>query len=208
MDGNAVSSFLTLFYGRYFSSMKYPRFRAAAAVCNGKIVICGGIGDRNYKDFLSSVECFDPESGVWTELRDIAIGNPSPRYGHSLVSYKDKLILMGGRGKMPCLKSVMELDPSKINGKWKGLPSLKYKCYDLMGATLDDKIYAIGGHGLYSPLTSRYVTLERVEVLEKNGKTWQEGPDLPQYSSFSAALIVPQSFADNLCCYTDDNNRQ
>ena len=55
------------------------RSRAAAAVWNGKFIVCGGYHDG---DYLKSMECFDPESGVWTELSDM----PTALVGHSRLS--------------------------------------------------------------------------------------------------------------------------
>lgn len=72
-----------------FRDMKYARHHAAATVWNGKIIVCGGrLREMRYK----SVECFDPENGVWTELPDL----PIPLSSVSIVSYDDRLIVLGG----------------------------------------------------------------------------------------------------------------
>lgn len=51
--------------------MKCSRSHAAATVWKGKIIVCGGISGRN--DILNSMECFDPESGVWSMLNDLTM---------------------------------------------------------------------------------------------------------------------------------------
>lgn len=76
------------------------------------------------------MECFDPESGVWTELN-----MPAPRYRHSLVSYGNQLILMGGKDERHP-SSVWKLDPLEENRKWKELPSLNSSCFYPGGVVL------------------------------------------------------------------------
>lgn len=70
--------------------MKYARSDAAATVWKNKIVVCGGVGADD--QILSTVECFDPKRGVWTELTAM----PVPLWEHALVTYGNKLVVMGG----------------------------------------------------------------------------------------------------------------
>ena len=171
--------------------MKYGRFDAAAAVCNGKIYICGGIGD-GYAS-LKSVECFDPESGVWTELADM----PTPRFQHSLVCYRNKLVVIGGAdGRRRGPTTVLELDPLEENGQWKELSPFTSPISKPVGVVLGREIFAIGWYNTTDRSTSVYIF---------NGINWRVGPSSPlNYCLPSCAVLVPPELADRLSSYPND----
>ena len=167
--------------------MKYVRGWAAAAVCNRKIYICGGEGD-DYVD-LKSVECFDPESGVWTELTDM----PTPRVEHSLVCYRNKLVVIGGWDEKQRTTTVLELDPHEKNGQWKELSPLLYTSFVSVAAVLGREIFAISRKS------------DKVQIF--NGINWRVGPSFPLPPIFPflpSAVLVPQEFADRLSSYPVD----
>ena len=181
---------ITLWLTRDFRDMKYGRCRAAAAVCNGKIYICGGWRDDGYIYILfekKSVECFDPESGVWTELTDM----PTPRSDHSLVCYRNKLVVIGGWDGKEKTTTVLELDPHEKNGQWKELSPLLYT--SSVAAVLGREIITISQSS------------DKVQIF--NGINWRVGPSFPLspiFPSSSSAVLVPQEFADRLCSYPND----
>lgn len=166
--------------------MKYGRKCAAAAVWNGKIVVCGGWNQAELQT-LDSVECFDPESGVWTELAAL----PSPRNSHSLISYNNRLLTIGGHNFVS-LNSVMEFDP--LEGKWNPLPAMKHHRNSLTTVILGQFVYVIGGYGVEGRLRS-------VEIF--NGVEWQDGPELPyeRHEMFSA--VIPREMAAILESYEE-----
>lgn len=107
-------------------------------VHNGKFCISGGHG---YGTDLKSVECFDPESGVWTELTDM----PTSLHSQSLISYENKLILVGGINGTSSANTVLELSNLEENGTWKALPSMKDCRFDFSAAVLDNEVFVMGG---------------------------------------------------------------
>ena len=119
--------------------MNHPRSKAAAVIWKDKIVIGGGC--FNDRKFHKNMECFDPESGVWSEWSDL----PSPRLDHSLLWYDNQLIVMGGYDGEAIVDTVWALDPLDANRKWKELPSMNYPASEFGGIILDNEIYAIGG---------------------------------------------------------------
>lgn len=166
--------------------MKYSRAQAAATVGNGKIYVCGG--REGFHARLASVECFDPKSGVWTELTEM----PTPLAGHSLVFYRTKLVLMGGRDDDDrCTAAVLKLDPLKENGQWKKLRPMNNPCSDFTGIVLDREIITIDGKS--APL--------QVEVYD--GKKWQYKLSFPP-ETCSSAVLIPPELGDRLCLYTED----
>lgn len=168
--------------------MKYPRSCAAPTVFNGKIIICGG--ESNNEEILKSVECFDPENSVWTELIAMPIG----RRSHTLLSFESQLIAMGGRQAPPrYVSSIMEMNPADENGTWKDLPSMKDTCFGFSSVIFDDIIYVIGGHDV------RLKALRKVQMYD--GSRWLHGVSLPKDLGFVIALKIPQHLSDTLVVF-------
>ena len=166
--------------------MKYARSYAAAAVDNGKFIVCGGL----YGNSLTSVECFDPESGIWTELNDM----PTPLHYHSLVSYGNNLILMGGHDGKTQIHTVLELSNLEGKGTWKELPPMKQPRDSFSATVLDHGIFVIGGsNGIGKDL-------DKTEIF--NGKSWREGPQLPNLCRGMPSIVIPRHLADILSYYT------
>lgn len=166
--------------------MKYPRSKAAAAVHQGKIIVSGGRCCG--REILSSVECLDPESGVWTELTQL----PCRLCDHSLVSYGNQLILMGGcTQNLKITDSVLKLSPLEENGRWKKLSPMEYGRAGVSGVTVEGEVFVFGGGGKSRP------ALRRVEIFD--GKEWRDGPALPFKCSSPFSLIIHQHLANLLC---------
>lgn len=163
-----------------------PRASAAAAICNDRIIVCGGWIDGS--TFTNTVECFDPVAGCWTYLPDM----PVSLWGHALVSYDNNLILMGGSSEKS-RNTVWRIDPRRPNAKWMGLPSMLHISVYLTGIVFDKEIYAIGGRESYA------LDLCGVDIFD--GERWRRGPFLPFQWCRMSSVIVPQSFADRLCFY-------
>ena len=166
--------------------MRCLRHSAAAAAYNGKFIICGGHDGSSY---LTSVECFDPESGVWTELTDI----PRPLCGHSLVSYGTRLILIGGESDKEPWCSVFQLSNLEGKGTWKRVSPMEHCRSAFSKAILNDEIFVIGGWDGTSE------NLDKTEIF--NGETWRDGPFLhyPCWDMFS--VVIPSDFASTLHNY-------
>ena len=165
--------------------MQCSREQAAATGWKDKIYICGGVTDGGV--LTNRVECFDSQNERWILLPDV----PTWCCGHTLVSYRNKLILMGGHdGRQEC-DTVWELDPQQSNAGWKQLPSMKYRSYFFAGIVLEKDVYAIGG------IHTKNQPLSRVEIFD--GERWREGPSLPNSWINIVAVIIPQHFADHLC---------
>lgn len=137
---------------------------------------------------MNGVECFDPESGVWTEMADI----PEPRIYHSFVSYGNNLILLGGCSNgRTWNNAAMELDPHKEkNGIWLPLPKMKYLWAACTGVAIDKEIFIFGGND------ETYTSTNKVQIY--NEEYWHDGPSLPYSCLFAAAMVIPQHLADHL----------
>lgn len=161
--------------------MKEPRQGAGAAVCNGKIIVCGGWNGEH----LKSAEFFDLKTGVWSLLNQM----PTPLSDHSLLSVANQLIMIGG--KMDRDTVVCSIWRGSED-KWKELAPMKTACNWPASVIFGGEIYAIGG--------SDGRELRKVEIF--NGKGWRDGPDLPYKCAGAASLIVPQDWRIR---YRDNN---
>lgn len=120
--------------------MKCSRSHAAATVLKGKIIVCGGISGQN--DILNSIECFDPESGVWPMLNDL----PTPLADHALVSDGSRLLLMGGSAVTDsCTGDVLKIEnPLDEEEQWKPVLPMRYRCWQFAGIAVGKEVFAIG----------------------------------------------------------------
>ena len=145
------------------------------------------------KDRLKSIEVFDPESGVWTEL---LVNIPLAVSGHSLLSFENKLILIGGNNRRKKYREIFELDPLEENGEWKERTTMKYLWTRFSAITFDKEIYVLGGYGSLSGFSDREI--DEVQIL--NGKYWRNGPILRFRGScqYLSTIIIPQRLAAQL----------
>lgn len=165
--------------------MLYARSSAASAVWNGKLIICGGRDHEN--KVLKSVECFDPDSGVWRKLNDM----PIALSGHTMVSYEDKLTVVG-ISEVTALSVMLEMNPREENGRWKELPSTNNCNAIFTAVALQNEIFAMGG---------RDEKEDRCQVEIYDGEKWRNGPPLPYIRCTTPSIVIPQYFADTLCNY-------
>ena len=75
----------------FIAQMNTCRRSAAWTVFEGKLVVCGGIDDRNFK-VLKSVEAYDHHENKWNYLPEMLYA----RYDHELVSMGNKMFVVGG----------------------------------------------------------------------------------------------------------------
>ena len=185
----AVSSIssISAILNKYFRDMNYPRSRAAAAVWNGKFIVCGG---RDGSNPLKSVECFNPESGVWSELNDM----PTPCNSHCLAPYGNNLILMGGKDERLHHDSVFEVSHLVGQGSWKELSPMKYFRSQFAVAILDGEIFVIGGFDR--------AYMDKTEIFA--GGSWRDGPALHYPCYAMSSVVIPPELANVLLNFTDD----
>lgn len=166
--------------------MREERHDAAAAVCNGKIIVYGG--RRDFFTQLKSAECFDPESGVWTQLDDM----PRILHAHCIVPNRNDLIIMGGcdsyRKPLNCVWKVTPNEEG--NGEWQELQPMKHACMWPSAVMLNGDIYAIGGMSL------KEEDLKKVEVFHEG--SWRKGPPLPIALCGFVTVVIPDHLADKL----------
>ncbi|KAF7245721.1 Kelch-like protein 40 [Varanus komodoensis] len=124
------------------------------------------------------------ESPDFPLLRNFKWGEADPLpyavYGHAVVSHKDLIYVIGGKGShKKCLNNMSVYDPKKF--EWKELAPLKL-ARSLFGATVhNNKIYVAAG------VTDSGLT-NSVEVYDIAKNKWEAFTEFPQERS-SASLI-------------------
>ncbi|XP_054893270.1 kelch-like protein 40b [Poeciliopsis prolifica] len=153
-----------------------PRFLFGMAEGENSIFVLGGKELKDKEGTLDTVLVYDRQSFKWGESESI----PYPVYGHSAVSHKDVVYVIGGKGDdKNCLKKMCSYDVKRF--EWKELAPMK-TARSLFGATLhQDKIYVAGG------VTDDGMT-DTVEVYDIAANTWSDFEPFPQERS-SPSLV-------------------
>lgn len=116
--------------------MQKARECAGCAVLNGKIYVMGG-----QWPFLSSMECFDPQSKTWTELESMN----EERFGCASVVHEGKIYAIGGQDSAAYFVAPEWYDEK--SDSWHEMDN----CHHMLrqghaAAVLDGKIIVLGGN--------------------------------------------------------------
>ena len=126
--------------------MDTPRACHGVVSAQGKLFAVGGRGQNDQGDYqhLKSVECFDPSTGVWTNINPMN----ETRQWPGVAVLGDKLFAIGGSDKAyNPLSSVECLDLSVPNSAWTPVAPMTMPRYGFGVTVTGGKIYAIGGDG-------------------------------------------------------------
>lgn len=158
--------------------MPTPRTAFATAVVKGKLYVIGGTAMGVPK--LAVIEEYDPATDKWARKRDL----PNPRSSFAAAVVNDKIYVFGGRlsgdeyqqEHSPMLE---EYDPA--TDTWTRKADIPTPRFQLAGAALNGKIYAIGGRTQAGPSTL-------VEQYDPQTDKWTRAPDLPVPLAGAAAV--------------------
>lgn len=150
------------------------------AAYKGKIYRVGGMQPQNEKNkaadnrSLAEAARFDSKSGKWEELPPM----PETRSSHDVVVIGDKLIVVGGwsmegPGHNTWRDTLAILDLSSKKLAWTSAPQ-PFKRRALMAATLNGKMYVIGG------MDDKNQVQRKVSIYDPKSNQWTEGPELPE----------------------------
>eukprot|EP01026_Neomeris_dumetosa_P010739 TRINITY_DN13989_c0_g1_i2.p1 TRINITY_DN13989_c0_g1~~TRINITY_DN13989_c0_g1_i2.p1 ORF type:complete len:267 (-),score=42.15 TRINITY_DN13989_c0_g1_i2:122-922(-) len=161
------------------NKMLNKRFMLGAVVIENAIYAVGGYDGKQY---LNSVERFDPREGIWEHCMDMSIC----RGGHGAVNYNNDIVVCGGFNGSQTMDLVEALDIRTNQSR--SLPSLQerrvYGVFEAMG----NCIYGLGG--LY-----QNEVLHSMEILDMNeAQQWQKqsiGEEPQAYiQSFQGSCVV------------------
>lgn len=126
----------------------------------------------------------DPNrAGAWSSLPPLAIARSHP----SVASHGGLIYAFGGGGPgFKSLNSVVCLDPQ--TGQWstrRDMPTLRS---GTVAATIDDRIYVMGGGFRQDDGMFRFLT--RVEIYFPEEDRWERGPDLLMPHDYPAVAVL------------------
>lgn len=162
------------------------------AAYQGKIYRVGGMEPRNApgepQDTHSrdDVACFDPQTKTWQTIATL----PTPRSSHDIAIVDGKLYVIGGWNMQgdegnDWIKDTVVLDLNTPEKGWTHIQQ-PFSRRALIVATLDQKIYVLGG---FDSDDKPHLS---VDILDTSTGTWSKGPDIPgkAFNGFSPAACT------------------
>uniref|UniRef100_A0A8D0G5I5 Kelch like family member 40 n=1 Tax=Sphenodon punctatus TaxID=8508 RepID=A0A8D0G5I5_SPHPU len=148
-----------------------PRCLFGLGEAENSIFVVGGKELKEGEQTLDSVMCYDRLSFKWGEADSV----PYAVYGHAVVSHKDLVYIIGGKGSdKKCLNKLCVYNPKKF--EWQELAPMKTS-RSLFGATIHKgKIYVAAG------VTDSGLT-NSVEVYDIAANKWEAFTEFPQERS-------------------------
>jgi N-acetylneuraminic acid mutarotase len=149
--------------------MMVSRHCFAMAAMDGKVYAAGGRDDDDMK--LSSVECFEHDTGEWSQIAAMSI----KRCYFAMAAVDGKVYAAGGYAQdddddeETPLSSVEVFDP-KSGGGWIIAAPMLTGRYMFAMAAVGRKVYAAGGH-------DGSVELSSVECLDPETGEWSQAPN-------------------------------
>ena len=124
--------------------MATPRLEACAAALGGKLYVVGGRAGEKCTSLLSSVEIFDPETGLWQE----GVPMSTKRAGACAVTLNDELYVMGGRGGPGRTRHLTSVEIFNLEtGSWRAGPKMSTAMACAYAVALGGKLYVVGPGG-------------------------------------------------------------
>ncbi|CAF4785166.1 unnamed protein product, partial [Rotaria sp. Silwood2] len=125
-------------------------YHTASILANGKVLVVGGYrsDEYSYLGSLNSSELYDPATGIWTRMGNLAVG----RYFHrASVLTNGKVLVTGGYGfdghnYLDILNSSELYDPT--TGIWTKIGNMHFRRYCHTASVLaNGKVLVISGYG-------------------------------------------------------------
>jgi hypothetical protein len=135
----------------------------AVAVCDGKIYCIGGTDDL-LKVSLSSVECYDPVTNMWTSLTPM----PTARGALGAATLNGKIYAVGGGDFHVALDTVEVYDPKLDH--WSTMPSMNYARGCLGLTCVNNTLYVFGGAHMHNGMMT-YLE-ESIECFDPKLNRW------------------------------------
>ncbi|KRY82181.1 Kelch-like protein 18 [Trichinella pseudospiralis] len=156
-------------------SMKKCRSAPAVVLLDGRIFVIGG---HDGIEIFNSVECFDPNTGLWTFVRPMLTRRC--RLGAAVLN--GKIYVAGGCNGTHFLRSVECYDP--VKDEWSFVCNMNVARSRISVAEYQGKIYVAGGYDGINNLCT-------VEVFTPETNSFQFGPCLHGHEGSLAIAAVP-----------------
>lgn len=172
---------LDLSTGEWSTISKGPHLQGLAMVTHGGLLYrIGGFtalnaeGEEHDLKSQAAVACFDPDSGVWTDLPAL----PEPRSSHDAAVVGDTIYVAGGwmmaNGDSQWHSTAWKMDLTADKPAWEAIAEPPFRRRALALAAHGDRLYVIGGmQDSGGPTTA-------VAVYDPSSDKWSVGPQLAQ----------------------------
>ncbi|XP_077292349.1 kelch-like protein 23 [Arctopsyche grandis] len=147
----------------------------ASVIYKGKIYVFGGHSAS--RDYLSSVEVYDPNANRWTELSPMKW----KRSYFTAVVVNDSIYCIGGVYGLFCIGQVEKFDPS--SNRWTEVSNMPVKDSGFQAIYHNEKIICFGGW-----------SNGKIQVYDPAKNTWEIIGKCPNQRRNYIALILERSF--------------
>ena len=148
-------------------------------VVNGKIYVVGGSGD-GVEWYSSTVEEYDPVTGIWTRKADM----PTGRYSLSTCAVGERIYAFGGLINDSPIQSTSRVEEyDSITDTWTRKTDMPSGLWALCANVVNGKIYAFGGRLSHSSIRNLYEYDPAVD-------TWTRKADMPLHTSHMASVLL------------------
>jgi len=136
---------------------------------SGKLLAVGGWGGDGL-DYLASIESYDPTTGKWEMLADLQ----TPRHCPGVATIDNMLYVSGGLPghALARLSSVERLNLDESDSRWELVAPMQMPRYRHALASLEGKLYAVGGETATADNGALVVT-SSVEMFDPALNAWQ-----------------------------------
>lgn len=152
--------------GELISPMSVPHNNAAAAACDGKLYVWGGVSTGGGR--TSVLEAYDPSTNTWTTRAD----SPAAAAGLGAFALGGRLYSVGGEGpgNAQFRNTVDRYDPA--SNSWTSMGNFPVNTWDPLSAVCAGKGYVFSGRHGYGP------SYEHVYQYDETGDSWVQKADM------------------------------
>ena len=174
--------------------MPMPTARSgfAIAVFNGKIYVIGGTVGNG---FVGNNEVYDPSTNTWETKASM----PTPRSDLSANVVNDKIYLIGGKKYSNTNPYFTETNVNEVydpaNDSWTTKASIPTAAYGYGSATINGKIYIVGGSQAIAAQQQSSTYVNANQVYDPQTDNWTSAANLPTLDSFGAATATQDYLA-------------
>jgi len=172
---------ITFAQGSWTKIGDMPEIRYAHTVVeiNGKIYIVGGMSTESF-NIPTTALIYDTNDSSWTQM---PLLNNEAKWMHTSCVVDGKLYVIGGTAisgsTYASIHSIANVDMYDPNtGQWVSKRSMPEHRTNLACASIDGKIYVVGGMQVNSGVDN-YAGFKKMEVYDISTNTWTQLTDMP-----------------------------
>lgn len=174
--------------------MPMPTARSgfAIAVYDNKIYVIGGTVGNG---FVGNNEVYDPSSNTWETKASM----PTPRSDLSASVVNDKIYLIGGKKYSNTNPYYSETNINEVydpaNNTWTTAASIPIASYGYQSATINGKIYIVGGEQTTTAQQQSNASIDANQVYDPQTDNWTTAANMQSITAYGAAAATQDYLA-------------